>query len=201
MMLALLGGGLFLLDAPASPAAPSRLASLAASPGLYVCGAAAFFLANNLLEAATMSLLSKKMPAAWAAGARAARRRARAGGRGVGALAPSRHGTRGAQRWPRPSGEPTPSAQRKHIAGPLTARPARTPPVRARPAWRIGVFNSGFLTTLTGLGGRVLGNALVTLLGTRVEPAAMNDALMVPLFLVWGGVMVVFFCGYERFVV
>lgn len=35
----------------------------------YAAGSTLFFLANNLLEAATMSLLSKKMPSSWAAGA------------------------------------------------------------------------------------------------------------------------------------
>ena len=47
----------------------------------------------------------------------------------------------------------------------------------------------------------MLGNGLVTLLGERVEPAAMNGALMGPVCVVWACVMAAFFCSYERYVV
>lgn len=68
------------------------------------------------------------------------------------------------------------------------------------PPARAGILNSGFLTTLTGLGGRVLGNLLVSLLGSLVSTHEMNDSLLVPLYVLWGLTMALFFCSYGRFV-
>lgn len=62
-----------------------------------------------------------------------------------------------------------------------------------------GILNSGFLTTLTGLGGRVLGNLLVSLLGSLVGLSDMNNALLIPLCALWGCTMALYFCCYASF--
>jgi hypothetical protein len=213
----------------------------------YVAGATIFFLANNLLEAATMSLLSKKMPKAWAAGARHALPpslpsglRARRRGQVLARRAPkwegregggvhkwetlpcpwgehicvlSHTGARTARAWtarartrPQPR-DPNPSlAIRSPIAKAhpdLVSRdPSRHRTCALCPPSKLpGILNSGFLTTLTGLGGRVLGNMFVSLLGRFVYPQAMDNALMLPLYVAWGVTMAGFFCCHHRFLV
>jgi F0F1-type ATP synthase membrane subunit c/vacuolar-type H+-ATPase subunit K len=66
-------------------------------------------------------------------------------------------------------------------------------------SWAAGILNAGFLTTLTGLGGRVLGNMLVSALGSLVEPSSMDNMLMVPLYVVWALTMGIFYTCYHRF--
>ncbi|KAJ1634243.1 hypothetical protein T492DRAFT_517597 [Pavlovales sp. CCMP2436] len=89
------------------------------------------------------------------------------------------------------------------------------PPLRLRPllsaacmsllskkmpkSWAAGILNAGFLTTLTGLGGRVLGNLLVSALGSLVAPNSMDNALMLPLYVEWALTMGVFYTCYHRF--
>lgn len=63
-----------------------------------------------------------------------------------------------------------------------------------------GVLNSGFLTTLTGLGGRVVGNMIVTFIGRIVEhPAQVDDLLMVPLYVVWLLTIALYYAHWSRF--
>lgn len=64
---------------------------------------------------------------------------------------------------------------------------------------RTGVLNSGFLTTVTGLGGRVIGNLLVTLLGGVVGARRLDTVLLVPLFAAWLVSMLLFCAGFRRF--
>lgn len=62
-----------------------------------------------------------------------------------------------------------------------------------------GVLNSGFLTTLTGLGGRVFGNLLVSLMGDLVGGIHMDDVLMIPLFATWLCTMALVYWFFKAF--